>query len=78
MWAISAMGGVLVGIRADYAGDDIAEVVGAPRDADLGQRVPYGGGDALLVKGHGRLRPQAGQEVQGAGRCSRQGWWYSR
>ena len=59
-------GRVLVGIRAGDAGDDVAEVVGAPGHANLGQRVPYGGGDTLLVKGHGRLRPQAGQEVQGA------------
>ena len=60
-------GRVLFSVCAADAGDDVAEVVGAPGHADLGQRVADGGGDALLVEGHGRLRPQAGQKIQRAG-----------
>ena len=56
-----------LGVRAGDAGDDVAEVVGAPGCADFGERGADGGCDAVLVEGDGRLRAEAGEEVEGAG-----------
>ena len=46
------------------AGYDVAEPVGAPRHADLGQRPAHHRRHAVLVKSNRRLRSQPGQKIQ--------------
>ena len=56
-----------VRLCAGNAGDDIAEVVSAPRYADFGERATNGGGNAVFMECDGGLGTQPGEEVKGRG-----------